>query len=333
MQTEEPVACAIPLSTPTPASLGKSTTLVRYCNYSLTVTLLILSAGCSTWSSSTSDSSLSSWSPKQWFKKEYQEPASVAAIWSPDTATTAGQPTMRGFGGRIYFYNQRSQAVPVEGDLIIHGYVTTPGMQDLSTVHSDKRFVFSSEQLTTHFSPSQIGASYSIWVPWDVEGGFREEITLIATFKSKQGSVVQGTPAKLFLPGKSRIESEVVDSSVQTRTVSYVTDAIPTHPGPNVFNAPMTRTTTIEIPDTAPLSRAKRVAVETYPVSKTQASVQSPATLPTSIPPATPPQPPVIPSLPSGGWTAPSNWTPPSNLQNSARDRSAQLQSLVPPRS
>jgi hypothetical protein len=316
-----------------PPSLGKSTTLVRYCNHSLFVALLTLSAGCSTWSSSTSDSSLSSWSPKQWFKKEYQEPASVAAIWSPDTATTAGQPTMRGFGGRIYFYNQRSQAVPVEGDLIIHGYLTTPGLQDLTTVHSDKRFVFSSEQLTTHFSPSQIGASYSIWVPWDVEGGFREEVTLIATFKSKQGNVVQGSPAKLFLPGKSRLENEVVDSSVTTRTVSYVSESIPTHPGPDALNAPQTRTTTIEIPDAAPLSRMKRVAVDAYPVGSVQPTapvvVSPPANV--SLPLNTHPM--AIPTVPGSSWPAPSNWTPRSNLQNSARDRSTQLHSLTPPRS
>jgi len=314
-------------------SQRKSTTLVRYCNYSLTVALLTLSAGCSTWSSSTSDSSLSSWSPKQWFKKEYQEPASVAAIWSPDTATTAGQPTMRGFGGRIYFYNQRSQAVPVEGDLIIHGYLTTPGMQDLSTVHSDKRFVFSSEQLTTHFSPSQIGASYSIWVPWDLDGGFREEITLIPTFKSKQGSVVQGTPAKLFLPGKSRIESEVAASSAPTRTVSYVTEAMPTHPGPNMLNAPMTRTTTIEIPDTSPLSRTKRVAGDAYPAGSVQPTAPVVASPPANVSLPLNTQPAAIPTVPGSSWPAPSNWTPPSNLQNSARDRSAQLHSLTPPRS
>jgi hypothetical protein len=206
-------------------------------------------------------------------------------------------------------------------------------MQDLTTVHSDKRFVFSSEQLTTHFSPSQIGASYSIWVPWDAEGGFREEITLIASFKSKQGSVVQGTPAKLFLPGKSRIESEVAASSAPTRTVSYVTEAVPTHPSPNTVNAPMTRTTTIEIPDTAPLIRTKRVAGDVYPAGSVQPTAPVVASPPANVSLPLNTQPSAIPTVPGSNWPAPSNWTPPTNLQNSARDKSAQLHSLTPPRS
>lgn len=235
---------------------------------------LLLTSGCSVWNNSKKSDS---WSPSQWFKKEYQEPTSMAAIWSPDTLAQAGQPTMRGFGGRIYFYNERSQAVPIEGDLVIHGYLTTPGSNS-GEVKSDQRFVFTSEQLTTHFSPSQIGASYSIWVPWDQEGGFRQEVTLIPTFKSKQGTVVQGTPAKVFLPGKSRFPDDpALEAGMTTRTVSYVSESIPTNPvqsssgqrstglmgfgqidmGQSAATPSGTRTTTIQIPDSAGLSRSQ----------------------------------------------------------------------------
>ena len=222
--------------------------------------MLLATTGCSTWNTASPGKDLSSWSPKTWFKKEYQEPVSLSAIWAEDTLATAGQATMRGFGGRIYFYNDRSQAVPVEGDLVVHGYLTTPGNAVSTDSTAHKRFVFGSEQLVAHFSPSQIGASYSIWVPWDEIGGFREELTLIATFKSKQGSVVQGAPAKLFLPGKSRVDDGT--STPTTRTVSYVTEEVPTHPGDGNQMASQIRTTTIEIPTNAELKRAKRNGVE-----------------------------------------------------------------------
>ncbi|MFM8325640.1 MAG: hypothetical protein ACKN9U_12325, partial [Pirellulaceae bacterium] len=49
-----------------------------------------------------------------WSKeKEYQMPRSMAVIWSPDVFVAPGATPSRGFGGRIYFYNEKSHAVPV----------------------------------------------------------------------------------------------------------------------------------------------------------------------------------------------------------------------------
>jgi hypothetical protein len=223
--------------------------------------LLSVTTGCSMWSKSTPATSLKDWSPTKWFKKEYQEPASVAAIWSPDTLAIVDQPTSRGFGGRIYFYNERSQAIPVEGDLLVHGYLTTPGRDKNLNVKADKKFAFTAEQLSSHFSPSEIGASYSIWIPWDEADGFREEVTLIPTFKSKTGQVVQGAPAKLFLPGRSRDKQEGPSSPMQT--VSYVSNTIPTHSGNGSIakTSPM-RTTTIDIPSESKLTRGTMASYE-----------------------------------------------------------------------
>ncbi|GIW97362.1 MAG: hypothetical protein KatS3mg111_0695 [Pirellulaceae bacterium] len=152
----------------------------------------------------------------RWFDEEYQTPESLAVIWAPEVLNVPGKPPTRGFGGRIYFYNAKSQAIPVDGELVVHGYRTTDEKKSAESwrVEADKTFVFTGEQLTTHFSPSQLGASYSIWIPWDAVGGYREEITLIPTFKAADGKIVQGAPARVFLPGKSR------DGDEQTPTVS-----------------------------------------------------------------------------------------------------------------
>ncbi|QDV26648.1 hypothetical protein [Aureliella helgolandensis] len=214
------------------------------------VALLFTTAGCSTFSKSGTETKGKDWLPTSWFKKEYQHPTSLAVIWSPDTLAVAGRPTTRGFGGRIYFYNDRSQAIPVEGDLVVHGYVTTPGHGANESVKADKSFAFTAEQLSGHFSPSEIGASYSIWIPWDEADGYREGITLIPTFKSTEGSILQGEAAKLFLPGKSRDPNDI--DAPRMQAVSYQTQSVPTNSGDA---KPTMRTTVIDVPRNASLVR------------------------------------------------------------------------------
>ena len=135
-------------------------------------------------------------------KKEYQEPRSMVVIWTEDTLMLPDKPITRGFGGRIYFYNDRSQAVPVDGELTVYGFDETARSQATQVdPQADKRFKFTAEQFTTHFSESDLGASYSIWVPWDAHGGPQREITLIPTFVTKTGKIVRGDASKITLTG------------------------------------------------------------------------------------------------------------------------------------
>ena len=198
----------------------------------------------------------------------------MAAIWKADRMSeNLGQPEMRGFGARVYFYNTKSQAVPVEGDLVVHGYVTTPSSRREPREQSDRKFTFTSEQLASQFSPSDMGASYSIWIPWD-EDGYREEVTLIATFKSKKGTVVQGSPTKVNLPGKSPVPNETAaeekfTKGVPAQQVSYSRASIPTYDiAPSPDKMPSTRVTTIDLP------RQSRLTRPSTPVSVGAGSLQ-----------------------------------------------------------
>lgn len=177
----------------------------------------------------------------------------MATIWRADRMAEPGQREMRGFGARVFFYNDKSQPVPVEGDLTVHGYVTTPSSRKEPKDQPDQKFNYSAEQLSSQYSPSDLGASYSIWVPWD-EDGYREEITLIATFKSKKGSVVQASPTKIFLPGKSRVPDEQMPPV--TQQVSYKKSASQAYDlGPAPEKLPSTRITTIELPSKSRLNQ------------------------------------------------------------------------------
>ena len=161
----------------------------------------LMFSGCSMFN--TDSRSVHSRTAKWWsWKKEYQVPQSMVAIWSEDILVTPGKPPTRGFGGRLYFYNDRSQAIPVDGELAVYGFDDT-AKHDINGVRTeaDKRFRFTAEQFKTHFSESELGASYSVWIPWDVAGGPQREIMLLPTFVLANGRVVRGESSKVVLSG------------------------------------------------------------------------------------------------------------------------------------
>lgn len=134
----------------------------------------------------------------------YPNPVKLAVTWTPDTIIQTGRTPTRGFGGRVFFYDDKSKPVPVEGTLVVHGFDDSAG----SAESSAKRFEFTPEQFTRHFSQSDLGASYSIWVPWDAIGGEQKRISLVTSFKSTSGSPIQGIPATMMLPGPTPAEAE-----------------------------------------------------------------------------------------------------------------------------
>jgi len=181
--------------------------------------LMIATAGCSTLTGpkNTKNSKKdASWSLFK--KKDYQVPQSINVTWTYDIFTKEGKPPTRGFGGRLYFYNEKSQAIPVEGELTVYGFDDTDRSHDGSSIESaDKRFRFTAEQFTSHFSESELGASYSIWIPWDAAPGTQKKIMLIPTFKTKDGPVLRGNAATVLLPGVVAPEGEqrVIQASTQ----------------------------------------------------------------------------------------------------------------------
>ncbi|MCY2976896.1 MAG: hypothetical protein NTW52_19740 [Planctomycetota bacterium] len=161
-------------------------------------------------------------------KKEYQEPRSLVSTWTEDTLIQPGKPVTRGFGGRFYFYNDRSQVIPVDGELVVYGFEdlqasetplpngmpqVSPSPSDLPVVEADKKFRFTAEQFTQHFSQGDLGASYSVWIPWDAAGGPQRKITLIPCFVTKDGRTVRGDASKQVLSGKPAVVASTKTST------------------------------------------------------------------------------------------------------------------------
>lgn len=169
----------------------------RFISWTIVVAMAV-SAGCT---SVTKDLKRKlPWSPEAQIKtSKFETPSHMIAIWSPDILTQPGKPPTRGFGGRIYFYNDKNKAVPVEGQLVVYGY------DDESNPHArgepQRKFAFTPDQFAKHQSNSDLGPSYSIWVPWDAAGGEQKDISLVPVFTSTSGKIVMGQQAINLLPG------------------------------------------------------------------------------------------------------------------------------------
>ncbi len=177
--------------------------VASYSNGLALILPLFFLTGCSTWADWGKTKDYVAW-PFSRFAKDYQNPQRIAAIWSHDIMTMPGKPAARGFGGRLYFYNEKSIAVPVKGELMVYGYEeSTLGANGEKKTVPDKKFRFTAEQFAERFSESDLGASYSIWIPWDDAGGDVKRVTLIPLFKQENGQIVHGDAAELTLPGKT----------------------------------------------------------------------------------------------------------------------------------
>jgi hypothetical protein len=123
-------------------------------------------------------------------------------VWTDAVQQQAGQAPTRGFGGRLMFYEGKGdKPVKVDGTLVVYAFDETG--RDPNNAKPDRKFVFPPEQIPSHYSKSQIGHSYSVWVPWDKVGGLRKEITLIVRFLPKEGAPVVGELVRQVLPGEA----------------------------------------------------------------------------------------------------------------------------------
>lgn len=164
-----------------------------------------------------------SWSKDEKTPPEpYPGPVKLAVTWTPDVLVQTGRTPTRGFGGRLFFFDEKSKAVPVEGTLTVHGFAGGVSEKDAKV----RPFKFTPEQFTQHFSQSDFGASYSIWIPWDAAGGDQTRVSLVVTFQSTSGKLVQGTPTTVILPGRTQKQEMAQVASMLSPQYTGHKDAI-----------------------------------------------------------------------------------------------------------
>ncbi len=187
-------------------------------------------------------------------QEAYPTPQKMAVTWTPDIILRTGATPTRGFGGRIFFYDEKTRPVPVEGELAVQAIRTLPGEEP-----ELKRYAFTPEQFTKHYSNSDLGASYSIWIPWDAAGGEETKITLVPSFKTKAGRLLQGTSSVVNLPGKSERDDTAFDLPPIDATASGPYNGGAWSLG-NVNRSPRGGLTTTTIPVRGGLGRGPQVS-------------------------------------------------------------------------
>ena len=128
-------------------------------------------------------------------------PVRMVGTWTDTTMTQPGQAPQRGFGGRLIFYGRKDdKPILVDGQLVVYAFEETG--RAVTDNKPTRRYVFPPEQIPLHMSKSEIGASYSFWLPWDEAGGRQTEVSLICRFEPKNGAMIASEQTRHRLPGK-----------------------------------------------------------------------------------------------------------------------------------
>jgi hypothetical protein len=135
-------------------------------------------------------------------KKKEAPPVSMQVIWTDDVLEKPGTASVRGFGGRIYFHDGANEPVRAEGELVIYGFDDSQAASESGSKRPTKKFVFTQEQLQSYYSETDLGPSYSVWIPWETVGGYRKTIALVPVFKTAEGKILNGGATNNVLRGK-----------------------------------------------------------------------------------------------------------------------------------
>jgi hypothetical protein len=131
-------------------------------------------------------------------------PVRMVGMWTDTVYTQAGQKPQRGFGGRIMFYEKEEKnPIIIDGQLVIYAFDETK--RDPADNKPTRRYVFPPDQMPVHMSKSEMGASYSFWLPWDEVGGPKTEVSLICRFEPTGGGVISSEQTRHILPGTERV--------------------------------------------------------------------------------------------------------------------------------
>lgn len=144
-------------------------------------------------------------------------PLHMVDIWTDTVLSQPGANAIRGFGGRIMFFEHpQEKPVLVDGTLTVYLFEDT-GDEDSPTAPLCK-YVFLPEHLRQHYSRSKLGPSYSVWLPVDELGGPRRRLMIISRFEDAQtGKVIVSRPVRKTLPGPPPPDQEQTDLSRKDR--------------------------------------------------------------------------------------------------------------------
>ena len=172
---------------------------------------------------------------------EYQQPVRMAVLWKESVVNAPGKKPTRGFGGRVYFYNEENETVRVDGNLTVYAFDDSND-EDMQARAPDRKYVFRASELQMHHGQTGLGESYNVWLPWDEVGGERKTIALVPIFKPVNGLIHKSDQSMATLSG-----------TTSERETQFAEEAGATDP--------MVRQVTITVPPNERPNQASRVAI------------------------------------------------------------------------
>ena len=261
-------------------------------------------------------------------KPEPQIPVRLVSTWTDTVLHRPGQKSQRGFGGRLSFFGRESEdPVRVDGQLVVYAYDESSG--DPRSAQPTRRYIFPREQFARHESESQLGPSYSVWLPWDDEvGSQRKNVSLIARFEPHEGPLLVGEQTRHLLPGTALAgDTPAVETASGTVQLAQHTTTSGTESETNVTSAdgsarlrPEMTTKSIHLSEHWRERIASQSTTggfrERYSTAATEPTAVQPAVIPRELfPPRTTEQPPRS-DRPSAGFPHSSH---PAAAQSSSR--------------
>ncbi|QEG23211.1 hypothetical protein [Mariniblastus fucicola] len=155
----------------------------------------------------------------------YGTPEKMLAIWKDSVRTHPGKPAMRGFGGRIFLYDQSGAPIRAEGELVIYGFDDSNTERQGSK--ADQKIVLENSKLQRRYSKSGLGDSYSVWIDWDEVGAPDKSVTLIPFFRTPEGKIVKAGQAIYTLHTPSKEEKLYKEKLVSHDEISSDGDSDP----------------------------------------------------------------------------------------------------------
>jgi hypothetical protein len=164
--------------------------------------LLSMTVGCSSFMEKKTD-----WVPFLNKQPAITIPERVMPIWTDTVLHQPGLPGVRGFGGRVYFYEEGNQEpVQIEGRLTV--YVFDGDLLSHPKTSPEKKYIITAQQMAELGSKSSLGFSYNIWIPWDEVGGMKRELSLVTRYDGTAGGTVIADLSTHLLPGAKEVNPE-----------------------------------------------------------------------------------------------------------------------------
>jgi hypothetical protein len=127
-------------------------------------------------------------------------PVRMAVVWTEAVMNNHGQAPVRGFGGRVYFYNDEGKAVAAKGQFVVYAF--DDSLREETSTRPEKKFAYTAEQFAKYETQSPLGPSFNVWIPWDAAGGEQRELTLLPVFTTSTGQVLAGEQTANVLSAK-----------------------------------------------------------------------------------------------------------------------------------